>query len=109
MYQFLKSISIMMLLKELEGHVEKETSRLSEKQDAEKVELRAEVENYFLYQKKTLLLQLKAEVENTLKTIKLLKIMLSKQKEKSLQWSSPGEGDVREARRKCERAVEEEQ
>ena len=99
----------MMLLKELEGHVEKETSRLSEKQDAEKVELRAEVENYYLYQKKTLLLQLKAEVENTLKTIKLLKIMLSKQKEKSLQWSSPGEGDVRETRRKCDRAVEEEQ
>ena len=58
MYQFLQSISIMMLLKELEGHVEKETSRLSEKQGAEKVELRAEVENYFLYQKKTLLLQL---------------------------------------------------
>ena len=97
------SISIIiMLLKELEGHVEKETSRLSEKQDAEKVELRAEVENYYLYQKKTLLLQLKAEVENTLKTIKLLKIMLSKQKEKSLQWSSPGEGDVRETRRKCD-------
>ena len=99
----------MMLLKELEGHVEKETSRLSEKQDAEKVELRAEVENYYLYQKKTLILQLEAEVENTLKTIKLLKTMLSREKEKSLQWSSPGEGDVREARRKCERAVEEEQ
>ena len=100
-----------MLLKELEGHVEKETSRLSEKQDAEKVELRAEVENYFLYQTKTLLLQLKAEVENTLKTIKLLKIMLSKEREKSLrgQRSSPGEDDVRESRRKCERAVEEEQ
>ena len=79
-----------MLLKELEGHVEKETSRLSEKQDAEKVELRAEVENYYLYQKKTLLLQLEAEVENTLKTIKLLKTMLSREKEKSLQWSSPG-------------------
>merc|ERR550534_3304745 len=30
-------------VKELEGHVEKETSRLIEKQDAEKVELRAEV------------------------------------------------------------------
>ena len=102
MYQFLQSISIIMLLKELEGHVEKETSRLSEKQDAEKVELRAEVENYFLYQKKKLLLQLKAEVENTLKTIKLLKIMLSREKEKSLQWSSPGEGDVRETRRKCD-------
>ena len=109
MYQFLQSISITMLLKELEGHVDKETSRLSEKQDAEKVELRAEVENYFLYQTKTLLLQLKAEVENTLKTIKLLKIMLSREKEKSLQWSSPGEGDVREARGKCDRAVEEEQ
>ena len=92
-----------MLLKELEGHVEKETSRLSEKQDAEKVELRAEVENYFLYQKK-LLLHLKAEVENTLKTIKLIKIMLSQQKGKSLhgQRSSPGEGDVRETRRKCD-------
>ena len=51
-YQSLQSISIMMLLKELEGHFEKETSRLSEKQDAEKVELRAEVENYFLYQEK---------------------------------------------------------
>ena len=104
MYQFLQSISITMLLKELEGHVDKETSRLSEKQDAEKVELRAEVENYFLYQTKTLLLQLKAEVENTLKTIKLLKIMLSKEREKSLrgQRSSPGEGDVREARRKCD-------
>ena len=38
------SISIIiMLLKELERHVEKETSRLSEKQDAEKVELRTEV------------------------------------------------------------------
>ena len=84
MYQFLQSISIMMLLKELEGHVEKETSRLSEKQDAEKVELRAEVENYYLYQKKALLLQLEAEVENTLKTIKLLKTMLSREKEKSL-------------------------
>ena len=99
----------MMLLKELEGHVEKETSRLSEKQDAEKVELRAEVENYYLYQKKALLLQLEAEVENTLKTIKLLKTMLSREKEKSLQRSPPGEGDVREARRKCDRAVEEEQ
>ena len=101
-----------MLLKELEGHVEKETSRLSEKQYAEKVELRTEVENYFLYQKKkTLLLRLKADVENTMKTIKLLKIMLSQKKGKSLrgQRSSPGEGDVREARRKCERAVEEEQ
>ena len=52
---------------------------------------------------------MKAEVKNTLKTIKLLKIMLSREKEKSLQWSSPGEGDVLEARRKCERAVEEEQ
>ena len=46
----------MMLLKELEGHVEKETSRLSEKQDAEKVELRAEVENYYLYQKKNIII-----------------------------------------------------
>ena len=55
-YQFLQSISIMMLLKELEGHVEKETSRLSEKQDAEKVELRAEVENYCLYQKKNIII-----------------------------------------------------
>ena len=45
-----------MLLKELEGHVEKETSRLSEKQDAEKVELRAEVENYCLYQKKNIII-----------------------------------------------------
>ena len=102
MYQFLQSISIIMLLKELEGHVEKETSRLSEKQDAEKVELKAEVENYYLYQEKTLILQLEAEVENTLKTIKLLKTMLSREKEKSLQWSSPGEGDVRETRRKCD-------
>ena len=101
-----------MLSKELEGRVDKETLRLSKKQDAEKVELRAEVENYFFYQKKkTLLLRLKAEVENTLKTIKLLKIMLSQKKGKSLrgQRSSPGEGDVRETRRKCDRAVEEEQ
>ena len=51
------SISIIiMLLKELEGHVEKETSRLSEKQDAEKVELRAEVENYYVYQKKNIII-----------------------------------------------------
>ena len=50
------SISIIiMLLKELERHVEKETSRLSEKQDAEKVELRAEVENYYPYQKKNII------------------------------------------------------
>ena len=46
----------MMLLKEIEGHVEKETSRLSEKHDAEKVELRAEVENYYLYQKKNIII-----------------------------------------------------
>ena len=49
-------VSIIMFLKELEGHVEKETLRLSEKQDAEKVELRAEVENYFLYQKKNIII-----------------------------------------------------
>ena len=45
-----------MLSKELEGRVDKETLRLSKKQDAEKVELRAEVENYFLYQKKNIII-----------------------------------------------------